>query len=653
MRNEEPSGRYDAEIELAERAGDLIEERLERGRMPKGATPKGDIYDLVNAVGELLRLEDLEYRGRSVSQKRVEKAVESLRLALERVSLWPAVPRTLAIAPLAEALEEFELEWIAAELLAALPDFESTNERELEKIREAMRRIVPVQVRIAIANGDWAPEFEFLLRLLREMSLADPEDEGVQGALRRGIVFHALSGRDALITQERRELAATETLPKHLEDALAELAGEKFVSDLVVQSLHLLLADLIGAELVPDNASPRQVVAAVLIALVERDDPEEKPDARRLASWAKITLRRLAAFSRQVDPVFDWVPPDFDGPVEVRQEKRWRFGTLTMEFMPARWVPPADSDLPPYSEAAARERAAKLRDIAWLMIDPMEPVRFVAEGFRYGDDAPDEIDTDLALEIVDLWKQDKVIDTLMLEDEVESGEDWDDDGGWDDDASEGEDGFPVLVTTDGEPLVFCTTEYEIKGGEDREIVRRLDAVEELHREQEDGRERWVWLEPRSDGDVVIASLFLESDRLLVETQSVLRSARVGGRLAEELGARIILIDHTAERPTPEMLASRTAGFRDDEDRPSVAPEEERRMVRELMEQHYRRWPDEPVPALEGLTPRQAVADPDLRADVVALLREFEDQNRSAPEAMRDFDFGFLWRQLGLDRDEPV
>lgn len=653
MRGEESSARYDAEIELAERAGDLIEERLERGRLPNDAKPKGDVYGLISAVGELLHLEGLEHRGRPVSQKRVVKAVEGLRLALERVSSWPAVPRTLAIAALAEALEEFELEWIAAELFADLPDFESTNERELERFREAMRRIVPVQVRIAIANGDWAPEFELLLRLLREMSLADPEDEGVLGALRRGIVFHALMGRDALLTQERRELAATEPLPGHLEDALAELAGEEFVSDLVVKSLHLLLADLVGAGPVPDKASPRQVVAAVLVALVERDDPEEKPDARRLARWANITLRRLAALSRQVDPVFDWVPPDFDGSIEQRQEERWRSGTLTMEFMPARWVPPADTDLPLYSEAAARERAAKLRDIAWLMIDPMEPVRFVAEAFRYGDGAPDEIDTGLALEVVDLWKQEKVIDTMTLEDEVETREDWDDGGGWDDDASKGEDGFPALVTTDGEPLVFCTTEYEIKGGEDREIVRRLDAMEELHREQEDGRERWVWLEPRSDGDVVIASLSLESDRLAVETQSVLRSARVGGRLAEDLGARITLIDHTTERPTPEMLASRTGGFRDGEDRPSVAPEEERRVVREVMEQHYRRWPDEPVLALEGLTPREAVADPDFRPEVVALLREFEDQNRSAPEAMRGFDFGFLWKQLGLDRNEPA
>jgi hypothetical protein len=649
MRIDESSGRYDAEIALAERAVFLIEERLEHGRLPDDSKPKGDVHELIDAVGELLHLEGLEYRGRPVSQKRVVKAVERLRSAVDRVALWPSVPRTLVIAPLGEALEEFEVEWIAIELFSALPDFETMNEQEREATLGAVRRIVPAQIRIVIATGDWEPEFEALLRLLREMALADPGDAKVEDALRRGIVFHALRGRDALLAEERRGLAATEPLPKDLEDALAELADEEIASDLVMLSLHLLLVDLGGADLVPDRASPRQVVAAVFAALVEHDDPEERPDARRLASWAKISLRRLAALSRQVDPVFDWVPPGFDGPIEVRQEKRWRYGSLTMEFMPPRWVPPADSTLPPYSEVAARERAAELRDIAWLMIDPMEPVRFVAEAFHYGDGAPDEIDTDLALELVDLWKQEKVIDTMTLEDEIESDEDWDDDGDWEDDASEGEAGFPTLVTTDGEPLVFCTAEYEIAGGEDREIVRRLDAMRDVRREQEDGRERWVWMEPRADGNVVIASLSLEADRLKVETQSVLRSARVGGRLAEEIGDRITLVDHTTQKVTPEMLASRAAGPRDGEDRPSIPPDEERRMVREVMEQHYRRWPDEPVPALEGLTPREAVADPDLRGDVIALLREFEEQSRSGPEAMRGFDFGFLWEQLGLDR----
>ena len=45
-------------------------------------------------------------------------------------------------------------------------------------------------------------------------------------------------------------------------------------------------------------------------------------------------------------------------------------------------------------------------------------------------------------------------------------------------------------------------------------------------------------------------------------------------------------------------------------------------------------------------------DPEGRERVIALLREFEEGQASAPEPMRGFDFGFLWRELGLDKFMP-
>jgi len=208
------------------------------------------------------------------------------------------------------------------------------------------------------------------------------------------------------------------------------------------------------------------------------------------------------------------------------------------------------------------------------------------------------------------------------------------------------------VTTDGDPLVFCTAQFELELKAHREVVRRLDAMGELRREQEDGRERWVWLESRPSGEIVIAGLSLDADRMTVETQSVLRSARVGGRLAEELGDLIVLLDVDTQQPTPEMLARRAAASAGEGDPSPIPPDEHRRMVREMLEQHYQRWPDEAVPALGDITPREAVADPEGRSEVIALLRDFEEWSRTAPEEMRDFDFGFLWDELGLDRSEP-
>ncbi len=644
--------RYEGEIALAERSNDLLAERLARGCLPDETAPQGDIYALIDALGELLHLEAIENDGRSVSQKRLEKATENLQLVMERVSSWPTVPRALVIAPLVELLEEFELEWIAIELMMSFPalDFLSVGERQV--IHGAIRRIVPVHVRIAINSDDWAPEFEDLLHLLRDMVLDEPEDEELEDTLRRGVVYHALRGRSALLEEDRRALADAEPLPREFADALEEFTGEALESKLLSVSLHLVLADLIEAGLVPDGATPRQVATAVFAALFGRDEPGERLDFRRLARWAKIAPRRLEDLTRQVDAVFEWTPSDFEGPIEVRHEDRWRATTLTVEFLPARWVPRGDSARPPYSETAARERVAELRDVVWMMIDPLEPVRFISEAFSYGDGAPDQLDEELALEVVDLWKREKLIDTGRMQDEVDFDDEWDDEDDWADEGPGSDRGFPTLVTTDGEPVVFCATQFEVERKARREVVRRLDAMEELHREQEDGSERWVWLEPRPGGEIVIASLSLDADRMTVETQSVLRSARVGGRLAEEMGDRIVLLDINTQEPTPEMLARHAAASAGDGDPSPISPDEHRRVVREILEQHYRRWPDEAVPALGDITPREAVADPEGRSEVIALLSDFEEWSRSAPEEMRDFDFGFLWDELGLDRNEP-
>lgn len=42
-----------------------------------------------------------------------------------------------------------------------------------------------------------------------------------------------------------------------------------------------------------------------------------------------------------------------------------------------------------------------------------------------------------------------------------------------------------------------------------------------------------------------------------------------------------------------------------------------------MARHWHRWVDEPVPALNGRTPRQAAATPEGRERLEALLTDFE------------------------------
>jgi hypothetical protein len=84
------------------------------------------------------------------------------------------------------------------------------------------------------------------------------------------------------------------------------------------------------------------------------------------------------------------------------------------------------------------------------------------------------MDDEIACAIVEVWKDERLIDLDQAADE----EDFDD---WEDDLEpDAGGGGPNLMTTDGMPLVFCTSEYEFKRRDHPEVVGRLDGMTELH-----------------------------------------------------------------------------------------------------------------------------------------------------------------------------
>ena len=61
-----------------------------------------------------------------------------------------------------------------------------------------------------------------------------------------------------------------------------------------------------------------------------------------------------------------------------------------------------------------------------------------------------------------------------------------------------------------------------------------------------------------------------------------------------------------------------------------------------------------LPAFKGKTPRQAAARPRSRPQVVDLLKSLE--HNEAQGHLHDgppYDFGWLWKELGIDRDKEM
>ena len=86
--------------------------------------------------------------------------------------------------------------------------------------------------------------------------------------------------------------------------------------------------------------------------------------------------------------------------------------------------------------------------------------------------------------------------------------------------------------------------------------------------------------------------------------------------------------------------------------PAVPPEVEAQVLGKVLHRHFTEWLDQPVPALNGRTPRAAARDPRLRPRLIQLLREMENhQDHARREGRAWYDIGWMWGELRISRTE--
>ncbi|MDQ1250155.1 MAG: hypothetical protein QG597_4534, partial [Actinomycetota bacterium] len=238
----------------------------------------------------------------------------------------------------------------------------------------------------------------------------------------------------------------------------------------------------------------------------------------------------------------------------------------------------------------------------------------------------------------------------------------------------------AILSPEGDPMVMCEARYAVGNPNDLRAV--LDELFESEAEPaevadadagdgaRDGAgsaaggvngyeaDEWMWSEViDADQHRVLASLTLTGEELVIRTSTEQRLERVLA-LLDSAGAD--LVETTVERlDAAEMMRAVRAGelegddeFADDVDlldddpfgddaggftsedidRPapglSMSPEdalahpEVAAAVATMIAGYEKRWLDESIPALSGLTPRQAAADPTRRDDLIRLLDTF-------------------------------
>ncbi len=178
---------------------------------------------------------------------------------------------------------------------------------------------------------------------------------------------------------------------------------------------------------------------------------------------------------------------------------------------------------------------------------------------------------------------------------------------------------PTLVNTEGDPLAIC--QAGVRVGDPAGIQGALDEVYD----RVDGEEPPQWFEHViTDGlQRIRATLVLDGHTLRIEANSERRMDRVLATLARLDPAMSVLDDE--RRPLrdareaaklAEQLPITGAGALDPDD-PEVAG-----FLGEFIREYETRWLDEPIPALNGYTPRQAADDPTRRGDLIKLLDSF-------------------------------
>ena len=142
---------------------------------------------------------------------------------------------------------------------------------------------------------------------------------------------------------------------------------------------------------------------------------------------------------------------------------------------------------------------------------------------------------------------------------------------------------------------------------------------------------------------ILAMVTLTAEGLEVETMSEQRMARCRRRLEDLLGAQIDLVETTTKSAAQALAESPPE---DVPEPPALPPE----VVAEMEEQMLRQWLDESIPALDGMTPREAARTPEGREmleDLLAYIERRYPREKRAPGTMSP-DYRKARKMLGLE-----
>jgi hypothetical protein len=218
---------------------------------------------------------------------------------------------------------------------------------------------------------------------------------------------------------------------------------------------------------------------------------------------------------------------------------------------------------------------------------------------------------------------------------------------------------PGMTNTDGDPLVLITDRFDFPSAKRSAVLAALgdlagagpviqdDQGTEIIITKTSASAHTSGSAPKTPFDeTVVARIEILKTHLLVETNSTARADTIKTAITAALGGLVrfrIRDEADVQGLMEDARQARESG------QAPPAPEQSPEMdgvMREFREQYMQRWLDDNIPALGGLTPRQAAADPKHHAALKALLRDVEYHEHRLPKAQQ-YDMLKLRKQLGM------
>lgn len=216
--------------------------------------------------------------------------------------------------------------------------------------------------------------------------------------------------------------------------------------------------------------------------------------------------------------------------------------------------------------------------------------------------------------------------------------------------------MPQFQNMDGKELIATKSVYTIDPAIRDEIVISLSKTAAFEPLEEDGQpnDKFLWTDapenPSPLEKVIKGRLDVGRDRLISECNSAERDNQLRKILRDVLGERLT---HQKTISNPIDFTQPIDTNRDEIPGPlnlDELPSEVRGQLIEQLESLYLKWADESVPALDDLTPREAVKSAEGRIKVIDLINDWENKMAHMEDPQFRFDFNRLRDDLGLPRE---